>query len=403
MLSETGSGKTLSYLLPVVAKVSERKSSRNAEAEKTSDSLLSTHSWKRNIDSLIILPSNELAVQAHRMLEELSFGTDIESTLLLSNSGSCIVPKEADIVITTIQTVENINAMLKELFGNTSTVIIDEVDLTLGEAMISKDLKNPFDLVKKLKQCGVEKQFIFSAATLPRGPKSVRQQILNLFPEVLWATSAKAHDLASTLEQHWINFTETEQRSLKDGKNAQLFDMLRESATGEKMLVFANSQADIDQIYEFQSTMLKDLPNLAAKVRLMKLHSGVKKKERDQILSLFLKEADASTCDVLITGDVAARGFDFRGVGKVVQFDFATNVTTFMHRLGRTARAGSTGQAIHFVGREDTLLARVLQGKISSNADTSEDSIHSFDETVFARNFSRNRSLRTRLRKRDKI
>jgi superfamily II DNA/RNA helicase len=117
----------------------------------------------------------------------------------------------------------------------------------------------------------------------------------------------------------------------------------------------------------------------------------------------------STTTQVLIATDTIARGFDLPDVHRVVQLDFSTNVVTFLHRVGRTARCGKQGEVVHFVTESDERLAKMIQkalevdetGAISlvdSEARLTSEATLNADQAPLAKYFSRNRSLRHRQR-----
>ena len=148
-------------------------------------------------------------------------------------------------------------------------------------------------------------------------------------------------------------------------------------ATCHKTLVFANSIASADALFDFLQKD-KNMTNCAV------FHKEVDRAQRQQLTQRLDSGADADQDLVVICTDIAARGLDTTKVGHVVQFEFASDIVSYLHRVGRTGRAGRAGNVSSIVSSENSLVLAKIREAGSST-------LHNA--------FSRKRSLRKKFKK----
>lgn len=129
-------------------------------------------------------------------------------------------------------------------------------------------------------------------------------------------------------------------------KGAELQRILRSKPPGSKIIIFCTTKRMCDQL-----TM-----SISREFRAACIHGDKRQQERDQVLADF----KGGRMPILIATDVAARGLDVPGVVAVVNYDFPTGVEDYVHRIGRTGRAGALGEAFTFFTPEDGKHAREL-------------------------------------------
>lgn len=173
-------------------------------------------------------------------------------------------------------------------------------------------------------------------------------------------------------------------RDYKDEQVARcelLYEILaskKEERTGvRKTLVFTNSIASADQVLDFLEKD-KGMPNCAL------FHKEVDRPQRQKLLNRLASDDDADEDLIVICTDIAARGLDTTKVNHVVQFEFASDVVSYLHRIGRTGRAGTAGFVTSIESRENRLVVDKIR---DAGTSTLQDA------------FSRKRSLRKKFRK----
>ncbi|KAH9303843.1 hypothetical protein KI387_008247, partial [Taxus chinensis] len=176
------------------------------------------------------------------------------------------------------------------------------------------------------------KQYIFVAATLPEsGKKTAGGTLRRLFPEATWVSGSFLHRHNPRLEQRWIEVTlETQVETLIDAiKVGWEFKKLNSDTSVKRTMIFANTVNAVDSIGKI---LLKD------GIECMCYHRDTSPEERAQSLKAFQEKGG-----VLVCTDSAARGLDIPNVWHIIQAEFAASAVDFLHRVGRTARAGQSG------------------------------------------------------------
>ena len=211
---------------------------------------------------------------------------------------------------------------------------------------------------------GVHRQIIFTAATLPsRGRESVQAQLMRWVPKnTLFFNTDHTHQVISLARMKFVDVRDREQPKEDDGavtKFEQLIEdllSLRNSSSIDdssqiesiqlpKVLVFANTVASAEEIFSYlERTTLERGEGVWWMGKIGKLHklSSASTEEKEKTLRDFRN----GSCRVLVSTDLASRGLDLPDVTAVIQVDFPVNSADFLHRAGRTARAGKSGTGI---------------------------------------------------------
>lgn len=223
------------------------------------------------------------------------------------------------------------------------------------------------------------RQYVFAAATVMSTGKRTPGAVLKFgFPDAVWTKSSSLHKPRAELTQTWREVSlETRAKALFDA-----LDMDPKTAQVEKTLVFVNSGSVCEAISN-------ELANFGAKAA--SFHSDIDPLERESRLRRFASqdsftENSRETIDVLVATDSVARGVDIPNVKHVVQAEFAQNATEYLHRVGRTARAGKLGRATNILLPRDFDLANAIRKAELEN--------RSVEDT-----FSRKRSFRNKFKK----
>lgn len=195
-----------------------------------------------------------------------------------------------------------------------------EVEETEGDSTKRKDWR------RVRKSYERSKQYIFVAATLPLNGKRTAGGVLKrMFPDASWVSGNYLHRHNPRLEQEWVEVT-------VDSQVDALIDAVKKGLkpkTLSRTMVFANTVEAVESVAQIISR---------AGIECFRYHSDSPLDERTKILVDFQQRGG-----VLVCTDAAARGLDINNVSHVIQADFATSAVDFLHRIGRTARAGQFG------------------------------------------------------------
>nr|AKF43350.1 DEA(D/H)-box RNA helicase family protein [California macrophylla] len=219
------------------------------------------------------------------------------------------------------------------------------------------------------------KQYVFVAATLPlNGKKTAGAVLKRMFPDANWVTGNYLHYHNPRMEQKWIEVSvDTQVDALINAVNeGSRSEMLDNGVDVSRTMVFANTIEAAEAVVKILST---------AGIECYCYHKGRSFDDREKALVDFQEKGG-----ILVCTDAAARGIDIPNVSHVIQADFATSAVDFLHRIGRTARAGKYGRVTSLYNEANRdLVAAVRQaGKLELSVETA---------------FSRKRSFRNKLKK----
>lgn len=304
VISETGSGKTLGYLLPLLEKAIRQSTDR----------------------ALILTPTRETADQTLKVLEPFAQGLGISLSLVIGGRSSSKQEKElkgkAQIVVATPGRLNDHLLNNKLLLQGTTSVVVDEADRMLDMGFLPQ-----LQHIRKTMR-GTWKTLMCSASS-PDMVKELSSVFCQSEPELILMKAAEAP--VEQLQQEVVELTRAEKprRLLKD------LATVKESA-----LVFAASQERCDLIYRWLKKNGLSVDHL---------HGGLRQGTRHRVIRDFRDRK----IKILVATDVLARGLDIPHVELVLNVDLPYHAEDFLHRIGRTARAGRTGRAITYLTPED--------------------------------------------------
>ncbi len=302
-LAQTGSGKTASFVLPLL------------------DLLTRGRAKARMPRSLIIEPTRELALQVS---EDFStYGKYHTFTVALLIGGESFMDQEkklgkgVDVLIVTPGRLLDMYERGKILLNDVKMLVIDEADRMLDMGFIP-------DIEKIASLLPAHQTALFSA-TMPAPVRHLAQKFLKNAKEITVSPSAET---ALSIEQYAI-------KGLEKDKRALLISLI-ESQKFTQTIVFCNRKREVDSVF---AAMRKHGFKAGA------LHGDLTQANRNETLKAF-KEG---TIDLLIASDVAARGLDVDNLPAVINFHVPLSPEDYVHRIGRTGRAGKEGKAFTFV------------------------------------------------------
>jgi superfamily II DNA/RNA helicase len=308
--AQTGTGKTAAFLLPVLQK------------------LISQPHDHHKVNCVIIVPTRELATQISQTLEGLAYYTDISSIAVYGGGDGSLFAQEkkaltkgADIVICTP------GRMLAHLKMN--YLKLDSVRyLVLDEADRMLDMGFYEDIMQIISDMPKQRQNLLFSATMPQAIRKLANTILKDPIEVNIAISKPAEKIK---QGAYIVF---EQQKIPVVK------YILSQKPYSSVLIFCSSKQSVKQL-------TSDLKR--AKLPAEQIHSDLEQAEREQVLLDF----KSKKLKILVATDILSRGIDIEDIELVINYDVPHDGEDYIHRIGRTARAASEGEAITLVVDQD--------------------------------------------------
>ncbi len=304
--AETGTGKTLAFGAPMMAKIDPQRAS---------------------VLGLVLTPTRELAEQVMKVLAELGKPRGVKVALVVG--GEPLEPQVralqagAQVVVGTPGRILDLYKQRFLSFPWTEFAILDEADVMLEIGFID-DVKQILSLTPD------ERQTMLFSATFPPELLKLAREYTRDPVEVATASGVKTVD---NIDQSWIRVQE-EDRALA------LIRLIETSADDDVFLVFCARRTDVDKL-------MRRLERLSFSIKA--LHGGYDQAARFRVMSAFR----TGEVKVLVATDVASRGLDVKHVTTVVNYSSPQDITDYTHRIGRTGRAGRSGRAITLVGGID--------------------------------------------------
>jgi len=306
----TGSGKTAAFALPFLERLLYRPKDHAA------------------IRVLVVTPTRELATQIYQVVQKLAQFTDVTTTLILGGkkdikSQTVLLRQRPDVVVGTPgRLIDHLRNSASVSLADLDVLVLDEVDRLL-------DLGFQEELEELVKHCPKSRQTMLFSATMTAKVEDL--VVLSLRKPIRVKTTGGPQTVAPRLVQEFVRVRDEEERE------PQLAALLCKSFKDYgRTIVFAETK--------------KFAHRFCAVARLLgcstvELHGDLQQTQRDLAVQKFRD----NEVDILIATDVAARGLDIPGVRLVLNAEMPRTASTYIHRVGRTARAGSSGRAITLV------------------------------------------------------
>lgn len=315
-LAQTGSGKTAAFVLPMLSLL--EKGRARARMPRT----------------LILEPTRELADQVREAFETLGKMHNLSVALLIGGVAfepqALKIDRGADVVIATPGRLLDHFERGKLLLTGIDMLVIDEADRML-------DMGFAPDVRRVVAHLPPQRQSLLFSATMP---DDIRDLANRLLKNPVVVEVARVGTTVETVEQR-VCFVE------RSKKHHLLLHLLQQHQD-DKVLVFARTKHGADRIAR----------NLGRDgVRADAIHGNKGQGARQRALRNF----SDGTVPVLVATDIASRGIDVKEIGLVVNFDLPEEPEAYVHRIGRTARAGASGLAISFCDGEERSLLRDIQ------------------------------------------
>eukprot|EP01065_Artemidia_motanka_P026708 TRINITY_DN31967_c0_g1_i1.p1 TRINITY_DN31967_c0_g1~~TRINITY_DN31967_c0_g1_i1.p1 ORF type:complete len:708 (+),score=262.29 TRINITY_DN31967_c0_g1_i1:80-2203(+) len=317
----TGSGKTGAFAVPLIERCMQKDRRR------------------QRIRALVVLPTRELAVQCMNHFDELSHGTDVAKSLIVG--GLPVQPQQRelrmrpDIVVATPgRLIDHLRNTQGVALDGLECLVLDEADKLLSMGFID-------ELKELLRHVPQKRQTLLFSATMTSGVNKLAELALTKPLNVDVGHVA----VSAKLVQEFVRVPKEETDKHKEAYLCELCS--KEFPRG--VMVFCSRKSRAQRL-----KCLLELWGLQA----AELHQNMKQEDRLVALDDFRKRS----ARILVTTEISARGLDISGVKTVINYDLPSDVTTYVHRVGRTARIGKDGRAVSFVRPQDTkLMSKVLR------------------------------------------
>jgi superfamily II DNA/RNA helicase len=308
-VAQTGTGKTAAFLLPIINRL--------------------TTDPNDGVDTIILEPTRELAVQVDQQLEGFSYFTPVSSIAIYGGRDGHSMEMEmralkkgADIIVATPGRFLAHLQMGYVKLDKVRHLILDEADRMLDMGFIT-------DIMTVVNKLPRNRQTLLFSATMPMEIRKFSKSILKDPQEISIAISKPAEGILQGVYM------------VEDPQKNRLIEHLLRSQKDktQRVLIFAGTKRSVKDL----TSHLKNKGFKAADI-----HSDLDQKEREETLVKFKSGASP----ILVATDVLSRGIDIKGIEVVINFDVPGDPEDYVHRIGRTARADATGVALTLVSQQ---------------------------------------------------
>jgi ATP-dependent RNA helicase RhlE len=306
--AQTGTGKTGAYLLPVLEDISKTN--------------------KHQTSALILAPTRELAQQIDQQVEGLAYFTGISSIAVFGGGDGIAyeqqrrgIQNNVNIIIATPgRLIAHLNSGIVKL-NHLTHLILDEADRMLDMGFFD-------DIMRIVSYLPKKRQTLMFSATMPGRIRTLAKSILHDPQQVNIAISQPA-----------VGIDQQVYRVHDQQKTPLLLSILKNGGYAS-VIIFASKK-------DLVKSLARELKS--ARIQISAFHSDLEQREREEILLDFKNK----TLPVIVGTDALSRGIDVEGIDLVINYDVPGDPEDYVHRIGRTARAETTGTAVTFVNHRD--------------------------------------------------
>lgn len=306
--AQTGTGKTAAFLLPILNKLSVNPTN--------------------STNTLIVVPTRELALQIDQALQGFSYFTSVSSLAIYGGSDGSVFETErkaltqgANVIIATPgRLMAHLNMGYVKL-DKLQHLILDEADRMLDMGFVD-------DIIKISTYLPKNRQTLMFSATMPSKIRTLATKLLNNPEQISIAISKPAEGV---IQGAYLVYNTQ--------KNNLIVSLL-EGKELTSVIIFSSTKQNVKQLE-------RDLQK--AKLKAKAIHSDLEQPEREQVL----RDFRSKQTQILVATDILSRGIDIEDIGLVINYDVPNDAEDYIHRIGRTARAASTGVALTFINELD--------------------------------------------------
>jgi ATP-dependent RNA helicase RhlE len=308
--AQTGTGKTAAFVLPILNKLAKKDTN--------------------STNTLIIVPTRELALQIDQALQGFSYFTSVSSIAIYGGSDGSVFETErraltqgANVIIATPgRLMAHLNMGYVKL-DDLEHLILDEADRMLDMGFVDDIIKITTYLPKK-------RQTLMFSATMPPKIRTLATKLLHEPEQVSISISKPA---AGVIQGAYLTYDAQKNnliKSLLHGKEKEL----------SSVIIFLSTKQKVKELD-------RDLQKAGIKAKA--IHSDLEQSEREQVL----RDFRSKKTQILVATDILSRGIDIEDISLVINYDVPGDAEDYIHRIGRTARAASTGVALTFINEYD--------------------------------------------------
>jgi len=321
-IAQTGTGKTAAFALPILHRLAQNPAA---------------HRGRRNPRVLVVAPTRELAAQIGESFRNYGRHLKLSTSVIFGGVGQRPQEDElhrgVDILVACPGRLLDLVGQGHAKLGEVEILVLDEADRMMDMGFLP-------DIKKIIARVPKQRQTLFFSATMPPEIQELSSGILT---DPITVAIAPAATAAETVEQKLIYVD-------REGKQDQL-ERLLEDHHG-RVLVFTRTKHGADRV-------VRKLDR--ANIKAMAIHGDKSQGARTKALEGF---RDGSM-PILVASDIAARGLDIDEIQLVVNYDVPADPDTYVHRIGRTGRAGASGMAVTFITNEDNEAVRDIEKRIA--------------------------------------
>lgn len=325
--AQTGTGKTAAYLLPILHKII------------TSPVCM--------LNTLILAPTRELAQQIDQQIDGLAYYMDISSIPVYGGGDGNVWAQQRKALDNGVDIVIATPGRLISHLASGAIKLDDLQHLVLDEADRMLDMGFYDDIVKIINYLPANRQTLLFSATMPPKIRTLAGKILKNPQEISIAISKPAEGIN---QRAFMVF---------DDNKLELLKALMKANTYNSVIIFASTKENVKKL---------DRELAKTGIDAKAFHSDLEQVEREDLMNKF----KSRRVNVLIGTDVLSRGIDVEGIDLVVNYDVPPDPEDYVHRIGRTARAASTGTAITFINDKDQekflRIERLIEREITKEA-----------------------------------
>ena len=315
-LAQTGTGKTAAFTLPILHRLTAQD----------------TKSPKLRV--LILSPTRELATQINDAIWTYSKGLKLKSAVVIGGvpvkRQQRMIAQGIDILVATPGRLEDLIAQRSVSLNHIETVVLDEADQMLDIGFMPA-------IRRLLKLMPKKRQTLLFSATMPKEIAALAKDHLT---DPVQVAVTEVSSTAERIDQTVVH--------MDQGSKPTAMFKLAEKHPGKRIIVFTRTKRGADKVAKRLNS-----EGIGADA----IHGNKSQGQRQRALDAFRKGSKL----VLIATDIAARGIDIPDVGLVVNYDLPNVPESYVHRIGRTARAGASGLAVTFCSGDEQKLLRAVE------------------------------------------
>ncbi len=328
-LAQTGTGKTAAFVIPLIERIlsGQKNPAELQGADKEKYDQRAFRDWKNNHFVMILVPTRELAEQVQENIQKLAQDSNLRSFAIYGGTG---YDRQKEALRNSVEFIVATPGRLIDLYKE------NLLDLKQVRAVVFDEADRMFDMGFKDDMCYLlqriprERQFLVFSATL-------NFDVLNT-----------AYQFGADPVEFNISRDQTKAENVRDEifhvgndeKPQHLFSVIKKYKP-QQVIVFTNFKMNVEKIAQFLSE--NDLPAMA-------ISSLITQSQRTKVMQQFKAE---NNLNILVATDVAARGLDIKGVDLVINYELPMDCESYVHRIGRTGRAGAEGRAFSLVSEKD--------------------------------------------------